>query len=102
MIFIKAPTFIISTVFIPDGSNAIAFGGVETGKMNAKEVISVGVSISSNGFVSVPLANSARIGISIEADAVFEATCNVKTHNYVLLPFKSAVLNEKVKYKFTE
>ena len=41
-IFITDPTFIISIVVMPEGSNAIALGGVDTGNMKEKEVTSVG------------------------------------------------------------
>ena len=68
------PTLIMSTVLRPEGSKAMALGGVETGKTKAKEVTRVGAIIRSKGFVSVPRANSAKMGMRIEAEAVFEAT----------------------------
>lgn len=52
----------------------IALGGDETGIMKAKEVTKVEGSMSSNGLVSVLRANSAKMGMRIEADATLEAT----------------------------
>ena len=68
------PTLIMSTVLIPEGPKAMALGGDETGIMKAKEVTKVEGSISSNGLVVVPRANSAKMGMRMEADATFEAT----------------------------
>ena len=52
----------------------MALGGDDTGIMKAKEVTKVEGSMSSNGLVVVPRANSAKMGMRIEADATFEAT----------------------------
>lgn len=73
--FMTAPTLNMSIVRRPLGSKAIALGGVETGSIKEKEVTSVVGNIKSKGLVFVVRANSAMIGMRMEAEAELEATC---------------------------
>ena len=72
--FITDPTFIISNVVMPEGSNAIALGGVDTGNMKEKEVTSVGGNIKYNGLLSPLQHKGAMIGSKILAEATLEDT----------------------------
>lgn len=74
IMFMTKPTFIISTVFMPEGSNAMAFGGVDTGNMNANDVINVGGNIMVKGFTCVVQLSCAMMGSKMAAEATLEAT----------------------------
>jgi hypothetical protein len=76
---IANPAFTISPIFIFPVLNTIAFGGVATGNIKAKEAETVAGNIRSNGFIFRATAREASIGSIVLVIAVLDVNSVRKT-----------------------
>ncbi len=70
--FNKNPVFAICITFIRFVPKTIAFGGVATGNIKAKEAANVAGNINKSGLTSILTEMPANIGRNISVVAVFE------------------------------